>query len=410
MMVPDGPGAAAYLNAMAQNLLRFGAQSHQPTGGFGYLDQFGCPDQAMGRPLWITCRMTHCFALASMLGHPGAAALTDHGLAALAGPFADPVNGGWYAALDATAAPALTTKEAYGHAFVVLAAASAVLAGRPGARGLLDQALAVMEQHFWESGRRAMADLANQDFSWLEPYRGANANMHTVEAFLAAAVATGERQWSQRALAMCQLVIDQHARSNTWRIPEHFRPDWSVDLDYNQATPAHQFRPYGATPGHGLEWARLLLQLASHLGAAAPSWIEQAARALYDRAVADGWEAGPMPGFVYTTDWAGSVVIRERLHWVMAEATAAAAVLHQATGEPTYLADYQRWWQVIDSHFVDQANGSWHHELSPQGQPGATLWPGKPDIYHALQACLIPQLPVSPAVAAGVAVSGLTLV
>jgi len=405
MMVLEGPGAPAYLTAMALELWRFGAKSHLSAGGFGYLDQAGQIDQTMGRPLWITCRMTHCFALATLMDQPGAAALTDHGLAALAGPFADQTNGGWYATLNADASPASPTKQAYGHAFVVLAAASAALAGRPGAHDLLDQALTVVDRRFWEGCPQAMADQASEDFSQLEFYRGANANMHTVEAFSAAAQATGDQEWNRRALTMCQLIIDHHARANHWRIPEHYHPDWSVDLDYNQRTPAHQFRPYGATPGHGFEWARLLVQLQAHLGEAAPAWLGQAAAALYDRAVADGWEAEPMPGFAYTTDWEGSVVLRERLHWVMAEATAAAAVLYKATGQQRYLADYQRWWQVIDSHFIDRAEGSWFHELSPSGQPSATVWPGKPDIYHALQACLIPQMPISSAVAAGLLAS-----
>jgi len=401
MMVQEGPGAPDYLNAMVPNLLRFGSGSRLAAGGFGYLDQAGRVDQAMGRPLWITCRMTHCFALATLLDHPGAAALTDHGLAALAGPFADHTNGGWYAALKADGSPASPTKQAYGHAFVVLAAASAALAGRPGALSLLDQALTVVDQHFWEGCPQAMADQASEDFSQLEFYRGANANMHTVEAFSAAALATGDQEWNRRALAMSQLIINHHARANHWRIPEHFHPDWSVDLAYNQHTPAHQFRPYGATPGHGFEWARLLVQLQTHLGEAAPPWLGQAAQELYDQAVADGWEAEPMPGFTYTTDWDGSVVLRERLHWVMAEATAAAAVLYKATGQQRYLDDYRCWWQVIDSRFVDRELGSWFHELNPAGQPSATVWPGKPDIYHALQACLIPQVPISPAVAAG---------
>ena len=31
-------------------------------------------------------------------------------------------------------------------------------------------------------------------------------------------------------------------------------------LDYNRDQPAHPFRPYGVTPGHGLEWSRLTVQ------------------------------------------------------------------------------------------------------------------------------------------------------
>jgi len=387
---------------MARQLLAFGAGARQPIGGFGYLDNAGRIIAAQGSPLWITCRMTHCFALGSLMGWPGAPALVDHGLAALQQGFADKTNGGWFAALDDAGYPASTVKQAYGHAFVVLAASSATLAGQPGANQLLAKSLEVMESRFWEPEAGAVVDQLNQDFSCVEPYRGANANMHTVEAFSAAALATGDGIWCERALLICERIINGAARQNGWRIPEHYNPDWTVNRDYNSQTPADQFRPFGATPGHGFEWARLLVQLQHHLGDKAPPWLGQAAQELYDRAVADGWEARPAPGFVYTTDFDGQPVLRTRLHWVMAEAVAAAAVLFKVTGQVRYQNDLEAWWQAIDHYFVDRTQGSWHHELDPAGRPCTTLWPGKPDIYHALQASLLPMLPVTLAVAASV--------
>jgi mannose/cellobiose epimerase-like protein (N-acyl-D-glucosamine 2-epimerase family) len=74
--------------------------------------------------------------------------------------------------------------------------------------------------------------------------------MHTVEALLAAADATGERSHLERALRICTRVIHDLARSHDWRIPEHFDSDWTPVLDYNVDIPAHRFRPFGATVGH----------------------------------------------------------------------------------------------------------------------------------------------------------------
>ena len=45
------------------------------------------------------------------------------------------------------------------------------------------------------------------------------------------------------------------AKHNEWRIPEHFKSDWSLDLECNVDKKDDQFKPYGATPGHGIEWA-----------------------------------------------------------------------------------------------------------------------------------------------------------
>lgn len=35
-------------------------------------------------------------------------------------------------------------------------------------------------------------------------------------------------------------------------------------------------------------------------------------------------------------------------------------------------------------------NGSWFHQLDRDNKVSGTVWPGKCDIYHALQATLIP--------------------
>ena len=140
---------------------------------------------------WITCRMTHSFALGHLLGRPGAGAMVDHGLAALTGPLHDDEHGGWFAGTGADQ----QDKQAYGHAFVVLAASSATAAGRPGAAELLAEALEVMDTRFWRESESMVADVWDRTWSELEDYRGVNANMHTVEAYLAAADVTGDTRW-----------------------------------------------------------------------------------------------------------------------------------------------------------------------------------------------------------------------
>ena len=57
------------------------------------------------------------------------------------------------------------------------------------------------------------------------------------------------------------------------------------------------------------------------------------ARALFQAAIHEGWAVDGADGFVYTVGWDGVPVVRERMHWVVAEATATAAALYQATGD-----------------------------------------------------------------------------
>ena len=74
-----------------------------------------------------------------------------------------------------------------------------------------------------------------------------------------------------------------------------------------------------------------------------------------------------------------------------------------ARPRPEYEHWYRTWWDHAAVHFIDRADGSWHHELDPQNLPAATVWEGKPDVYHAVQATLIPVLPLAPTLATALA-------
>jgi mannose/cellobiose epimerase-like protein (N-acyl-D-glucosamine 2-epimerase family) len=354
--------------------------------------------------------MTHIYSLSHLMGRPGDGALVDHGLAALRGRFRDAEHGGWFAAANAKG-PTNPAKEAYGHAFVILATASATAAERPGARELLEDALEISEERFWDDDAGMVRESFTRDWSTEEDYRGLNANMHTVEAYLAAADALGRGQWQRRALRILDRAVNTFARENDWRLPEHFTADWVPVLDYNGQTPAHPFRPFGTTVGHSFEWARLTVQATAATeqgGLAAADWMIPAARSLYGAAVRDGWGTDGAPGFVYTLDWSGTPVVRERMHWVAAEAIGAAAVLFRRTRAEEYADDYRRWWEYVGEFHLDPQGGSWWHELGADNLPSQTVWSGKPDIYHAVQATLIPRLPISPALAVSLAAGNLT--
>ncbi len=378
------------LRAERERLLGFARGARVP-GGFAWLGDDGQPEP---RPpeLWITARMTHVFALGELLGEPDCAAFADHGLEAIATAFADPEHGGWHAQAGGSG------KAAYDHAFVLLAGASAALAGRPGGAPLLDAAAAVIDARFWAEDEGACRESWDDAWQVSEPYRGANANMHMVEAFLAAGDATGEPRWAARALRIAGRLIDREARAHAWRVAEHFSAGWEPLPDFNADRVDDRFRPFGHTPGHALEWARLLLGLRAALDEP-PDWLLEAAPALFDRAVADGWD----DGFAYTTDGAGRPVVRARMHWVLAEAIGAAATLHAVTGEARFRAAEDTFWAFAEAHLIDRAHGGWRHELDAENRPAATTWQGRPDTYHAFQAALIPELRVAPSLAGALA-------
>jgi mannose/cellobiose epimerase-like protein (N-acyl-D-glucosamine 2-epimerase family) len=256
----------------------------------------------------------------------------------------------------------------------------------------------VVERHFLDAEGRVV-DTLSPDLREAEAYRGANSSMHMVEALLAAADATGNDDWRARALRIAEHLVHEVARGSSYLLPEHFSESWTPLPDYNVDDPADPFRPYGCTPGHLIEWARLLLTLEAATDEP-PPWLLADALALFDRAVEIGWEADGNPGFVYTVDWDGAPVVALRMHWVHAEALAAAAVFERRTGEPRYGELLRAFDGYIAEHLVDLADGSWRHELDERSRPSSTVWRGKPDVYHAYQALLLTRLPYSPTLAA----------
>ena len=391
-------GHTRWLESETDRLLEFGRGSALPAGGFARQSDDGTPDTGP-LELWIACRMTHVYAIGHLLGRPGCAPLVEHGVRAITELFADDENGGWFAEVDRTGRPRNTGKQAYPHAFVILAGAAATATGAAGGSDLLAEALAVSEEHFWDESAGMVVEEWDATFTRLDDYRGVNATMHTVEAYLTAADVTGDRLWLDRAVRMIERAVDGFAKANAWRLPEHFDQQWQPLPEYNAEEPADPFRPYGATIGHWFEWARLTLHARAALvarGGAAPAWMLDDAVALFDAAVEQGWSVDGAAGFVYTVDWSGRPVVRERMHWVAAEAIGAAATLHAVTGDARYASLYQQWWDYVAAFVVDRTNGSWWHELGPDNQVSRTVWSDKADLYHAVQATLVPRLPLSP--------------
>jgi sulfoquinovose isomerase len=402
------PGTAPWRQAEAGRLLAFGRGAALPGGGFGWLGADGTVDETQPCPLYINARMTHVFALAHLQGVAGADALAASGLGALGRRYADRVNGGWFSSVAVSGEVIDSVKANYAHAHVLLAASSAAAAGIPGAAAVLVDAASAIGQHFWSDAEGCAVESWNADFTESEPYRGANSNMHSVEAYLAAGDVTGDPVWHARAASIAARLIDSNARANSWRIPEHYDAQWRPRLDYNIDRPSDQFRPYGTTPGHSFEWARLLLDLEAAQGTqtAQAAWLPEAATALFDRAVADAEDRDGHPGLIYTVDENGQPVVTARLHWVACEAVLAADALHRRTGEERFAAAAARWWGEIDRYFLDRDGGGWWQELAPDMTPATSTWSGKPDVYHSYQALLFPSLPLSPTAATALARRG----
>ncbi|WP_440322767.1 AGE family epimerase/isomerase [Laedolimicola sp.] len=316
-----------FLREVRNGLLNFGHLFPSTGGSSYYLGDDGTPWKDRNRETWITSRMAHVYSIGSILGHEGSEALADAALKGLRGELHDDRNGGWYAGLTREN-KIVPTKQCYAHAFVIL----------------------------------AVADV------------------------------TEDENYRIRAGRIIDHVL-VWAKDNHWRIPEHFSSDWVPDLECNKERPDDPFKPYGATPGHGIEWARLITQwaLSTYKGDKnGAALYREAAENLYNRAVEDAWNTDGAPGIVYTTDWNGKPLVHDRMHWTLAEAINTSAVLYRVTENEKYAVDYAEFMKYLDEKVLDHVHGSWFRQLDRENHLLETVWPGKSDIYHALQATLIP--------------------
>jgi mannose/cellobiose epimerase-like protein (N-acyl-D-glucosamine 2-epimerase family) len=385
---PDLRRPEALLAHMRHTLAFYAPRATDPSGGcFHFFKDDGTVYDRRTRHLVSSTRFVFNHALAwRWFGAPREE--VAHALAFVRGAHAQPQGG--YAWLldwhDGRASVLDGTQHCYGLAFVLLAHAHAAEAGVPGAREGLGETFALMEQRFWLPDDGLYADEATPDWRLL-PYRGQNANMHACEAMLAAHAATGEQRYLDRALQLADAITRRQAAMAGGLVWEHYRADWTPDWDYNRHDKTNIFRPWGFQTGHLTEWAKLLLQLERRIGAAAPPWLFDTAKHLFDAAMAHGWD-GNHGGLAYGFAPDGQVCDGDKYFWVQAESLAAAAWLAVRSGDEHYWQWYDRLWAYAWAHFVDHAHGAWYRILSPSNDKvtDEKSPAGKTD-YHTMGAC-----------------------
>lgn len=391
-----------WLEHQGLRLLDFSKASRLSVG-FGPLDNKGTLVPNAQPDTTLTARMTHSYAIGGLRGVPGGLALATHGVQSLLGPLRDAEYGGWFGGLtNGSPTSEQTRKQNYLHAFVCLVGSTAVVARISGAEQLLELATSVWEKHFWSEEEGVFRESFSACWADEEDYRGANSNMHSVEACMALADVTGDSVWRHRALRIVQRFIHDLARKANYVVREHYDRQWQYLSHYHEDQPADDLRPYGLTPGHFVEWSHLLLKLEAAFlreEGAAPEWLLTDSTALFESGMSAGWSGNGKGGLLYTVDNDLVPVIENRPHWVQAEALTAAAALLKRTGHARYETWYRTIWDYIDLCMIDREQGGWIQEVDADNQPSDIVYPGKADLYHAWQSTLTPLLPLSPSFA-----------
>ncbi|MDY2941004.1 MAG: AGE family epimerase/isomerase [Varibaculum sp.] len=372
--------------------------------------------------LYVTARNTHIFALGTLLGIPGCRNLATHGIKCLTEYFQDRENGGWYDVIEqhldadgnAVPIPGIDHKLGYSHAFVLLAAASCTAANRVGANELLQDAMDIQNEYWWDDENHIVRESYTRDWGEPREKHDVNTQMHTTEAYLTCADVTGDSLWLDRSLAVLEHVAEI-ARTDHWRIPVHYSTSWQRlnESEENESWKLHQ-EP-GHIVGHGFEFTRLMLQARAMLqaqGRDVPEWLQEAPSEIFERARVDSWRRDGLPGFVFTIDDDGEPVSRERHSWVCWEAINAAVALYRATEQEgdTHAGDLEHYehcyhvWLDYADEFLMLPGGNQVIRLDQNNQRiQQENLAHRETLYHTVQSLLIPRLPLTPAIAPAIA-------
>jgi mannose/cellobiose epimerase-like protein (N-acyl-D-glucosamine 2-epimerase family) len=392
--LPDFCSRDFLLDHVRQTMAFYHPRAIDPCGGFyHFFKDDGTIYDGVTRHLVSSTRFVFTYAAAYQhFRRPEYLEAVSHGVEFLRNAHRNPATGGYawtLKFLEGKVEVQDATNHCYGHAFVLLAYASAFSVGLREAKEYLKETFDLMEQRFWSQEDGLYADEASGDWGTLFPYRGQNANMHSCEALIAAFEATGEIHYLKRALVIAHNITVRQARLTDGLIWEHYHVDWSVDWEYNRGDRTNIFRPWGYQSGHLTEWAKLLLILERHQNRveADTSWMMPRAGDLFSIALERAWD-NEYGGIYYGFAPDGTVYDSDKYFWVQAESLAAAALLAARTKDASYWDWYEKIWSYSWQYFVDHRYGAWfriltrdNHKYSDEKSPA-----GKVD-YHTMGAC-----------------------
>ena len=273
--------------------------------GFAHLDADGKPDPTRSIDLAVTGRMAYVFSLGALMGLPGTRRYADHAVKALTNYFTDPVNGGMWFAIkpepdeDGHGVPwdeASRVKSQYHTVYALLGVAAATVADRPGAHELLNRMLDEQKE-LWTDDFGRVWDEYDEAFTEAVPVHTLGTLIHTIEAYMAAAEATTEPEWLDRAEKMTAFAY-KVASKNGWRIPEYFDENWEPNHEAGKLLNDGRRYYKGYVTGHSMQLARFALQVRAGLrsmGWDVPDYLLEMGTELFERARVDGAAPTPAP-------------------------------------------------------------------------------------------------------------------
>jgi mannose/cellobiose epimerase-like protein (N-acyl-D-glucosamine 2-epimerase family) len=279
----------------------------QASGFHERLDFDAQPIGNVPRRLTVQARQIFVYARAIMRGWSNDSEKVGAAFDAMVARYHRADSGpGFVFSVDALGRIVNGSRDLYGHAFVLFAAAAYhQLTGDAQAIGLADETLAFIDS--------AMAAPNGGYFDWAPNPPASlrqNPHMHLFEALLALYEATGRRDYLERADRIFSDLKTKFFQPVSGTLPEYFDIDWT---------------PVGGAkaiwePGHHMEWSWLLSEYERLGGTDAGE--------LADTLVRIAYRDGVLPGGIIADEVDGEGIVLKKSHrsWPLAEAAKAQAV------------------------------------------------------------------------------------
>jgi mannose/cellobiose epimerase-like protein (N-acyl-D-glucosamine 2-epimerase family) len=267
--------------------------------------------------------------------------------------FRDPQYGGWFWSVSPEGKALDTSKDSYGHAFVIFGLSHAArVTGEERYRKAALETWAEMKAHLRDSAG-FIKPRTSRDFSQVRGTNSQNPMMHLFEALLALHDATGSPAVFQDAQVLADAIFGKLFQEPGGYLPELYDADW-------KPLPAAQ-RGY-LELGHQFEWA-FLLSHAVEKGFPR-RYLGLGQRLLdYGMKVAYDPEAG---GIFSRGDYHGGAVRGPKGWWEQAEFLR--ALMHYAVlrRRANLWAPFDQSLEFVKRNFIDAEYGGWYGAYDPK--------------------------------------------
>jgi mannose/cellobiose epimerase-like protein (N-acyl-D-glucosamine 2-epimerase family) len=286
--------------------------------------------------------------------------------------FWDKTNGGWYFSLDDDDTPHDTTKDLYGHAFIMFGLAHYLaIFSDTDALDWICQTNELVLRHLHLPGGW-FAPSATQDWEILDRKLEQNPHMHLLEAYLSAYKATGDEAFLKCGTKIMSIYTEMPRTHDGSKVLEH--------LDEN----GHAAGGRGnlVQPGHLYEWYWLVNEYADIAGLPA---FRATCAPILDWADRWGVDRGT-GGICDLVDTSGNVVSNRKRIWPVTECIKALVTLARSHCTEQSLCSLV-WWITFIGEMYCTVDGAWHEHLNQSLEPDCDHMPASTP-YHVAMAAL----------------------